>query len=83
MNEQTVRSTFSVERGSGTAVPLVKPTLRGILPHGSEAPWGPIPLRSSELDDSPCFRQMDVGFVEDKSLFPPEPSHRDTPVTPS
>jgi hypothetical protein len=31
---------------TGAAAPLVKPTLRGILPHGSEAPWGPIPLRS-------------------------------------
>jgi len=33
--------------GAGTDVPLVKPTLRGILPHGSEAPWVPIPLHSS------------------------------------
>jgi hypothetical protein len=58
--------------GAGTAVPLVKPTLHGILPHGSEEPWVPIPLRSSELDDSPCCRTGDVEFVEDKSPFPPE-----------
>jgi len=58
--------------GSGTAVPLVKPTLRGILPHGSEGPWVPIPLRSAGLDDSPCCSTIDVGFVEDKSPFPPE-----------
>ncbi len=58
--------------GVGTAVPLVKPTLRGILPHGSEAPWVPIPLRSTELDDSPCCQTTDVEFVEDKSPFPPE-----------
>ncbi len=56
----------------GTAVPLVKPTLRGILPHGSEGPWVPIPLRSTGLDDSPCCQTTDVGFVEDKSPFPPE-----------
>jgi hypothetical protein len=70
MNRQLVHSTLSVERGSGTAVPLVKPTLRGILPHGSEAPWGPIPLRSSGLDDSPCLQMPDVGFVQDESPFP-------------
>ena len=58
--------------GAGTAVPLVKPTLRGILPHGSEEPWVPIPLRSTGLDDSPCCSTSDVGFVEDKSPFPPE-----------
>src|SRR6266576_3653557 len=58
--------------GLGTAVPLVKPTLRGILPRGSEAPRVPIPLRSAELDDSPCCSTIDVGFVEDKSPFPPE-----------
>ncbi len=58
--------------GSGTAVPLVKPTLRGILPHASEVPWVPIPLRSTGLDDSPCCSTTDVGFVEDKSPFPPE-----------
>jgi hypothetical protein len=40
--------------GIGTAIPLVKPTLRGILPHGSEGPRVPIPLRSLGLDDSPC-----------------------------
>ena len=56
----------------GAAAPLVKPTLRGILPHGSEVPWVPIPLRSTELDDSPCCQTSDVGFVEDKSPFPPE-----------
>ena len=54
------------------AAPLVKPTLRGILPHGSEVPRGPIPLRSAGLDDSPCCSTIDVGFVEDKSPFPPE-----------
>ena len=58
--------------GAGTAVPLVKPTLHGILPHGSEVPWVPIPLRSTRLDDSPCCSTTDVGFVEDKSPFPPE-----------
>jgi hypothetical protein len=58
--------------GLGTAVPLVKPTLRGILPHGSEGPRGPIPLRSTGPDDSPCCSTGDVGFVEDKSPFPPE-----------
>ena len=58
--------------GVGTAVPLVKPTLRGILPHGSEGPWAPIPLRSTELDDSPCCQTTDVEFVKDKSPFPPE-----------
>ena len=56
----------------GTAVPLVKATLRGILPHGSEAPWVPIPLRSADLDDSLCFQLTGVGFVPDESLFPPE-----------
>jgi hypothetical protein len=54
------------------AAPLVKPTLRGILPYGSEVPRGPIPLRSTGLDDSPCCSTIDVGFVEDKSPFPPE-----------
>src|SRR6266516_543306 len=58
--------------GVGTAVPLVKPTLHGILPHGSEGPWVPIPLRSTGLDDSPCCSTIDVGFVGDKSPFPPE-----------
>lgn len=58
--------------GVGTAVPLVKPTLRGILPHGSEVPWVPIPLRSTGRDDSPCNSTIDVRFVEDKSPFPPE-----------
>ena len=56
----------------GTAVPLVKATLRGILPHGSEAPWVPIPLRSAGLDDSPRCQITDVGFVQDKSPVPPE-----------
>ncbi len=72
MNRQLVHSTSSVERGSGTAVPLVKPTLRGILPHGSEAPWVPIPLRSADLDDSPCFELTRMGFVQDESPFPPQ-----------
>src|ERR1700680_2443881 len=54
------------------AAPLVKPTLRGILPHGSKVPWVPIPLRSTGLDDSPCSSTIDVGFVFDKSPFPPE-----------
>ena len=53
----------------GSAVPLVKATLRGILPHGSEVPWVPIPLRSTGLDDSPCLNWTDVGFVQDESLF--------------
>ena len=61
---------------TGTAVPLVKATLRGILPHGSEVPWVPIPLRSWELDDSPCCQTSDVEFVKDKSPFPPENEHR-------
>ena len=56
----------------GTAVPLVKATLRGILPHGSEVPWVPIPLRSADLDDSPCFKMTAMGFVQNESLFPPE-----------
>jgi hypothetical protein len=72
MNRQLVHSTVSLEGGSGTAVPLVKPTLRGILPHGSEAPWVPIPLHSSGLDDSPCFKVTDVDLSKDKSPFPPE-----------
>jgi hypothetical protein len=58
--------------GRGTAVPLVKAALRGILPHGSEGPWVPIPLRSMGLDDSPCLKTTDVGFVQDESLVPPE-----------
>ena len=66
--------------GSGAAVPLVKPTLRGILPHGSEAPRVPIPLRSTELDDSPCCSMIDVEFVEDKSPFPPENAVYDDPI---
>lgn len=72
MNWQTLRSTSSLVRGVGTAVPLVKPTLRGILPHGSEVPWVPIPLRSPGLDDSPCFQVTHVGFVQDESPFPPD-----------
>ena len=72
MNRQTVGFTCSARRGSGTAVPLVKATLRGILPHGSEAPWVPIPLRSADLDDSPCFHLTSVGFVQDESPFPPQ-----------
>src|ERR1051325_5118814 len=47
---------------NGAAAPLVKPTLRGILPHGSEAPWVPIPLRSEELDDSPCLGDDGCGI---------------------
>jgi hypothetical protein len=58
--------------GRGTAVPLVKATLRGILPHGSEVPRGPIPLRSADLDDSPCFKMTGIEFVQDESLFQPE-----------
>ena len=64
----------------GTAVPLVKATLRGILPHGSEAPWVPIPLRSADLDDSPRFEMTTMGFVPDESLFPPD--DRMTPPSP-
>lgn len=67
----------------GTAVPLVKPTLRGILPHGSEGPRVPIPLRSTGPDDSPCCQTTDVGFVEDKSPFPPENVMRDGSRYPS
>src|SRR5229473_37862 len=58
----------------GTAVPLVKPTLRGILPHGSEAPWVPIPLRSTGPDDSPCCQTSDVDSSKTNPLF-----HRRTP----
>jgi hypothetical protein len=65
-------TTQRVPSGRGTAVPLVKATLRGILPHGSEVPWVPIPLRSPDLDDSPCFQMTAKGFVQDESLFPPE-----------
>jgi hypothetical protein len=65
-------TTQRVPTGRGTAVPLVKATLRGILPHGSEAPRVPIPLRSADLDDSPCFQKTAMGFVQDESLFPPE-----------
>src|SRR5262245_22113897 len=72
MNHQTILSTSLLVRGVETAVPLVKPTLRGILPHGSEVPWVPLPLRSAGLDDSPCFELTDVGFVHDESPFPPE-----------
>ena len=67
-------------RGVGTAVPLVKPTLRGILPHGSEGPRVPIPLRSAGLDDSPCCSTIDVAFVQDKSPFPPENAVCDAPI---
>lgn len=72
MKRRAVNSTAAVVRGVGTAVPLVKPTLRGILPHGSEVPWVPIPLRSTGLDDSPCFEMTDMGFVQNESLFRPE-----------
>src|SRR5712691_2807977 len=65
-------SAGQLRSGAGAAAPLVKPTLRGILPHGSEAPWVPIPLRSAGPDDSPCCSTIDVGCVEDKSPFPPE-----------
>ena len=65
-------SAGQLRSGAGAAAPLVKPTLRGILPHGSEGPWVPIPLRSMGLDDSPCCSTIDVGCVEDKSPFPPE-----------
>ena len=58
----------------GAAAPLVKPTLRGILPHGSEAPWVPIPLRSAGLDDSPCCQTSDVDSSKTNPLF-----HRRTP----
>lgn len=66
----------------GTAVPLVKATLRGILPHGSEAPWVPIPLRSADLDDSPSFQWTGVGFVPRRIPFSTRrtPAH-DTAVT--
>src|SRR5713226_1808983 len=68
-----IEAIFHVARGPNqAAAPLVKPTLHGILPHGSEVPWVPIPLRSTGLDDSPCCSTTDVGFVEDKSPFPPE-----------
>ena len=74
MNRRLIHSTWSRERGSGTAVPLVKPTLRGILPHGSEVPWVPIPLRSADLDDSPCFQMT----ARDSSKTNPS-FHRRTP----
>jgi hypothetical protein len=61
-------------RTPGAAAPLVKPTLRGILPHGSEVPRGPIPLRSAELDDSPCCQTSDVDSSKTNPLF-----HRRTP----
>ena len=48
--------------GRGTAVPLVKATLHGILPLGSEVPWVPIPLRSMGLDDSPCYTNDRCGI---------------------
>jgi hypothetical protein len=54
--------------GVGTAVPLVKPTLRGILPHGSEGPRVPIPLRSTGPDDSPCCQPRDVDSSETNPL---------------
>jgi hypothetical protein len=60
--------------GPGAAAPLVKPTLRGILPHGSEVPWVPIPLRSAGLDDSPCCQTSDVDSSKTNPLF-----HRRTP----
>ena len=73
MNTRASRvTTQRTPRGRGTAVPLVKATLHGILPHGSEVPRGPIPLRSADLDDSPCLKITDMGFVQNESLFPPE-----------
>lgn len=73
MNTRPARvATRPTPRGRGTAVPLVKATLHGILPHGCEAPWVPIPLRSSGLDDSPCLQMTNGGFVQDKSPFPLE-----------
>ena len=69
MSLQTVRSTSPLVRGAGTAVPLVKPTLREILPHGSEVPWVPIPLRSTGLDDSPCLEITDVDSSQTNPLF--------------
>ena len=69
--------------GRGTAVPLVKATRRGILPHGFEAPWVPIPLRSAGLDDSPCCQMTDVGFVKDKSPLSTGGRHRVTPASPT
>ena len=72
MTTPSAHTSTQPTKSTGTAVPLVKATLRGILPHGSEVPWVPIPLRSADLDDSPCFKTTDVGFVKDESLFPPE-----------
>jgi hypothetical protein len=60
----------SAAERSRAAAPLVKPTLRGILPHGSEVPWGPIPLRSEGLDDSPRWRAGGAEFIGDEFLFP-------------
>ena len=60
--------------GPGAAAPLVKPTLRGILPHVSEVPRVPIPLRSAGLDDSPCCQTSDVDSSKTNPLF-----HRRTP----
>jgi hypothetical protein len=63
MNMQLhVRRLSGYRMGRGTAVPLVKATLRGILPHGSEVPWVPIPLRSTDLDDSPRFKDDACGI---------------------
>ena len=64
-------------RGRGTAVPLVKATLRGILPHGSEVPWAPSrsalraltihPAARRPLWDSsqtnPCFHRRTSGVT--------------------
>jgi hypothetical protein len=38
------------------AAPLVKPRSAGYLPHGSEVPRGPIPLRSKGLTIHPALR---------------------------
>src|SRR5215216_6387748 len=69
--------------GRGAAVPLVTATLHGILPHGSEVPRGPIPLRSADLDDSPCLKITDMGFVQNESLFPTGGRHAVTPPSPA
>jgi hypothetical protein len=64
-------SAGQLRSGAGAAAPLVKPTLRGILPHGSEVPWVPIPLRSTGLDDSPAAKR--VMWIRPRRIpFPPD-----------
>src|SRR6266568_2018563 len=48
--------------------PSRQATLRGILPHGSEVPRGPIPLHSSGLTIHP-LRAVAEAFVQRQILF--------------